>query len=98
MGAKPRLKRVNIDRQSKEIQDFIRNLPVTHKEGCLLIINGKPLIKVVANTDIPVDRKKLVAAIRARRDASRRLNQEWEAADRELWQKFEEVERKRKHG
>jgi len=92
MGAKPKLKRVNIDKQSQEIQNFISNLPVTHREGCLLIIHGKPLLKVEANTDIPVDRKKLVAAILARRDESRELLRDWDDANRERWGKIAEAE------
>jgi hypothetical protein len=90
MGAKPKMKRVNVDKQSKEIQDFVSNLPVTHREGCLLIIHGKPLMKVVANTDIPSDRKKLVEAIRARTDESRELLRDWDAANRERWEKMAE--------
>src|SRR5258708_35705808 len=95
-GAKPKMKQVNVDGQSKEIQDFIQNLPVTHREGCLLIVHGKPLMKVVANTDIPIDRRKRVEAIRAGREESRRLNQEWEAADEELEQKLMVTEKRRK--
>src|SRR5437660_12930840 len=96
MGAKPRMKRVNVDKQSKEIQDFIQSLPVTHREGCLLIVHGKPLMKVVANADIPVDRKKRIEAIQAGREESRRLNREWETADEELEQKLVAMEKRRK--
>ena len=92
MGAKTKMKQVNVDCQSKEIQDFIGNLPVTQREGCLLIIHGKPLMKVVANTDIPVDDGKLVKAIRARRDESRKLLKDWDDANRERWAKIAESE------
>ena len=92
MGAKPRMKRVNVDKQSKEIQEFIGNLPVTQREGCLLIVHGKPLMKVVANTEIAVDHRKLVQAIRARRDESRELLKDWDDANRERWAKIAENE------
>jgi hypothetical protein len=91
MGAKPRPEQVDVDRQSEEVRSFIRKLPVTN-EGCLLVLNGKPLYKVVLNSTFPVDRKKLKQAILSRRDESRRLNQEWADADRQLWEKLEEME------
>ena len=42
----------------------------------------------VTSSDVPsdaVDIAKLEAAIRARRDLSRVLNQDWEIVDRETW-------------
>lgn len=35
---------------------------------------------------VPIDEVKLTAAILARRDESRELNQDWEHADREVWE------------
>ncbi len=90
MGTNQRWKRVIVDKFSKEIQEFIDNLPVSQKEGCILVIHGKPLLKVVANTDIPVDSKKLVRAIRDRRDESRELLKEWEAVTSERWSRIRE--------
>jgi hypothetical protein len=92
MGAKPELKRVNIDNQSQDVQALIHSLPIS-REGCVLVIHGKPLFKVIPNPEVELDRVELREAIIARRDESRRLNQEWEAADMELWQKVEEMER-----
>jgi hypothetical protein len=91
MGAERKPAQVDIDRQSEEVRSFIRKLPVTDV-GCLLVLNGKPLYKVVMNPSIPVDRKKLKEAILSRRDESRRLNQEWADADRQLWQKLDDLE------
>jgi hypothetical protein len=79
--------RVNINKQADVIQAFIRSLPVD-REGCVLELDGKPLLRVVPITDAPVSSAKLKAAILSRRDESRRLNKEWEAVDREMWEKL----------
>jgi hypothetical protein len=98
VGTKPKkLERVNVDQQSEEIRSFISKLPVTD-EGCLLVLNGKPLYKVVLNTAFSLDKRKLKEAILSRRDESRRLNQEWADADRELWRKLDEMENQGEQG
>ncbi len=83
------MKRVNVDKQNEGIREFIHSLPV-EKEGCILIVNGKPLLQVVPVTNISVDKRKLKKAILARREESRRLNRDWEAVDAEGWDRIDE--------
>ena len=78
------MKRVNVDKQNECIREFIHSLPVD-KEGCILVVDGKPLLQVVPVTKVSADQVKLKKAILARRDESRRLNQEWEEVDQEGW-------------
>lgn len=85
------MKRVNVDKQNECIREFIHSLPV-EKEGCVLIVNGKPLLKVVPITEVSVNKEKLRKAILARRDESRRLNRDWEVVDEEIWRKLDELE------
>jgi hypothetical protein len=59
----------------------------------LLSIDGDPLLKVIPNPEVIVDKRKLKEAILRRRDESRRLNAEWEFVDQEMWDKIEEMER-----
>jgi sulfur carrier protein ThiS len=87
----PKLKRVKLDEQSEQVQAFIRSLPLG-REGCVLEINGKPLLKVVPITDVVVDEAKLKAAILARREESRQNHKEWEAANRERWEEIAGME------
>ena len=57
-------------------------------EGSILELKGEPVLRVLPmiEGELAVVRAKLKAAILLRRDESRRLNGEWEAADRELWE------------
>jgi hypothetical protein len=81
------MKTVCLDCVSEEIKKFIRTLPIG-REGCILEMNGRPLLEVVPIYDAPVDKAKLKQAILNRRDESRRLNAEWEAVDREMWERI----------
>jgi hypothetical protein len=92
MGSKQRAKRVNVDRLSQEIRDFVMNLPVTLREGCVLVVDGKPLMRVEANPEFFLDRKKLKAAILERRDESLELLGDWNAANAERFEKIDEAE------
>ena len=83
---------VDLSCASEQVQQFIRSLPL-ERDGCILVVDGKPLLKVVPLTEVVVDRAKLKAAIRRRRDESRKLNEEWEAVDREMWEKIAASER-----
>lgn len=78
------MKRVHLDKKSKQIKEFVQSLPLD-KNGCILDLNGKALLRVLPACDVPVDRAKLRAAILKRRDESRRLNQDWQYVDREMW-------------
>jgi hypothetical protein len=51
-------------------------------------LEGEPVLKVQSVKDESIDRNKLRAAIRRRRDESRRINKEWEEVDREMWDKI----------
>jgi hypothetical protein len=85
------MKTVSLDKTSKDVQAFFRSLPL-ERDGCILEINGKPLLRVVPITEVSVDRSKLKAAIRTRRDESRRLNAEWRDVDRDMWEKLAKTE------
>jgi hypothetical protein len=76
---------VSLDQASKAVQQFFRSLPL-ERDGCILEMNGKPLLRVVPITEVSGDRSKLKAAILARRDESRKSNADWQAVDREMWQ------------
>ena len=81
------MRTVSLDQASKEVMEFFRSLPI-ERDGCILEMDGKPLLRVVPITEVSVDRGKLKAAILARRDESRKLNEEWQAVDREMWKKM----------
>lgn len=78
------MKHINLDKEPDRIKRFVRRLPVD-PDGSILEINGEPIVKLLPVHDQPVDKAKLRAAVRRRREVSRELNREWEAADRELW-------------
>ena len=85
------MKAVSLDQASKAVQQFFRSLPL-ERDGCILEMNGKPLLRVVPITEVSVDRSKLKAAIVARRDESRKLNADWQAVDRDMWEKLAKAE------
>src|SRR5689334_17371833 len=102
---------INLDREDKKIQEFVRSLS-ENAGGSVLELGGRPVLQVVPVGDESVEREKLKAAIgkrlgrkrpgrrRAldpeklkaailkRRDESRELNKEWDAVDREMWDKL----------
>ena len=81
------MKRISLDREDERVKKFVRSLPVD-SGGSILELEGQPLVKVVPVADEPVDKAKLKAAILKRRDESRRLNKEWDAVDREMWDRL----------
>jgi hypothetical protein len=85
------MKRIKLDRKGDEIKAFIRSLSGT-TAGAILELDGKPVLKVLPIGAEPVNQAELKAALERRRDESRKLNQEWEAADRELWKRLEDAE------
>jgi hypothetical protein len=80
------VKHINLDREDERIKRFVRSLPID-PDGSVLEINGEPVVRVLPVVDEPVDDKMLREAIRNRRTASRMLNKEWEAVDRETWER-----------
>ena len=92
MGARSKARRVNVDRLSREIREFVMTLPVTMKAGCVLVIDGKPLLKVEANREFVPDRKKLRTAIIERRDESLELLRDWKSANAERFERITEIE------
>ncbi len=91
MGAEPRLQRVNLEDQVEQVQAFFRALPVG-REGCVLVVNGKPLLKVLPVTEVVINKARLKEAILSRRDESRGVHQDWEGPDRERWDKIPDSE------
>jgi hypothetical protein len=81
------MKRINLDREAEQIKHFIRSL-AAESDGTLLELGGEPVVKVLPVVKKPVDRTKLKAAILKRRNESRQLNEEWQAVDREMWEKI----------
>lgn len=77
---------INLDRQTDQVKHFVLSLPVA-PEGSILELKGEPVLRVlpVIEREQQVDRKKLKEAILHRRTESRRLNNDWEAADRGVW-------------
>ena len=81
------MKRVSLDREGEQVKKFIRSL-ARASDGTILELDGEPIVRVFPVTKQSVDRVKLKAAILRRREESRRLNKEWEAVDREMWDKI----------
>lgn len=85
------MKHIDLDPQSESIKQFVLSLPVD-TNGSVLELNGKPVLRVLpAEDQPPVDPAKLRAAILARRDESRSLNEDWESVDREAWEHLSET-------
>ncbi len=79
-------KHINLDSQDEHVKQFVLSLEL-NPEGSVLEANGKPVAHVlpIINGAATYDTDRLVAAIRNRRDESRGSNQDWEHADREVW-------------
>jgi len=80
------VKHINLDAQDEHVKQFVLSLDLD-ADGSVLEADGKPVVRVlpIAGNGESYDREKLKAAILNRRDESRTLNQEWEHADREVW-------------
>lgn len=83
------MKHIKLDSKDDKIKKFVRSLS-KNSNGSILELEGEPVLKVLPVDEEPIDRKKLQAAIRRRRDRSRELNKDWEAVDREMWNKIPE--------
>jgi hypothetical protein len=88
------VKHIDLDAEDEHVKQFVLSLPID-PQGSLLEIHGKPVARVLpmAGAGVPYDRDRLKAAILARRDESRRLNDEWEHVDRESWERLPVDER-----
>jgi hypothetical protein len=80
------VKHIDLDSEDQQVKQFVLSLDLD-PEGSLLEIQGKPVARVlpVDGSGTPYDREKIIAAIRARRDESRALNEDWQHADRDAW-------------
>ena len=81
------MKRIALDRKDKKIKDFVQALGA-NVDGSILEIGGLPVLKALPVKQEAVDQSRLRAAIRKRRDESRSVLREWEAMDREMWQRI----------
>jgi hypothetical protein len=81
------VKHIALESEDDHVKQFVLSLPLD-AEGSVLELDGKPLARVIPiNGEQPsYDPEKLRAAILARRDESRQLNDDWEHADRDAWQ------------
>ena len=83
------MKHIDLDTQDERVKQFVLSLDL-EPEGSVLEADGKPVVHVlpIAGHGESYDREKLKAAILSRRDESRTLNEEWEHADREVWERL----------
>ena len=81
------MKHIKLDRKDDNIKKFVRSLS-KNSTGSILELDGEIVLKVLPVNEKPIDPKKMKAAIRRRRDQSRELNKDWEAVDREMWNKL----------
>jgi len=81
------VKHIDLDAQDEHVKQFVLSLQLDD-DGSVLEVGGKPVARVFPAAGGQPDREKLKAAILARRDESRALNAEWEAADREVWDRL----------
>lgn len=80
------MRHIKLDDESAQIKQFVLSLPMD-PDGSLLELQGEAVLRVLPPMEQKpfVDHAKLEAAILRRRDESRRLNEDWEAADRDVW-------------
>lgn len=80
------MRHINLDRETPQVKHFVLSLPL-EPDGSILELKGEAVLRVlpVIEHEQPVDQAKLKAAILHRRTESRRLNEEWEGTDREVW-------------
>ena len=86
------MRHIKLDKQNAQIKQFVLSLPVD-ADGSILELKGEPVLRVlrVLEREQEVDQAKLKAAILRRRNESRRLNDEWQAADQEVWDQTTEA-------
>ena len=81
------VRHINLDTQNQQVKQFVLSLSVD-RDGSILELKGEPVLRVlpVIEEEQAVDNAKLKAAILNRRGESRRLNDDWQAADRDVWE------------
>ena len=79
------MKHIELGNQTEPVRQFVLSLDL-EPDGSMLELDGQPIARVVPPRE-PVDREQLKAAILARRDQSRKLNDDWHDADHEIWEK-----------
>ena len=87
------MRHIKLDKENAQIKQFVLSLPLD-PDGSVLELKGEPVLRVlpVRDKEQRVDEARLKAAILRRRDESRRLNDEWSAVDREVWEQSQESE------
>ncbi|HTE19954.1 MAG TPA: hypothetical protein VK689_16440 [Armatimonadota bacterium] len=78
------MKHIDLDADDERIKEFVLSLPV-EPDGAVLTLGGEPVLRVLPIVNEPVDPARLKTAILRRRGNSRRLNEDWQAVDREVW-------------
>ena len=79
------VRHIDLDQQDEHVKQFVLALHLD-ADGSVLEVGGKPVARVLPVAgEVAVEREKIKAAILARRDESRKLNAEWEDADRQVW-------------
>lgn len=80
------MRHIKLDDENAQIKQFVLSLPID-PDGSILELEGEAVLRVLPMMEHNpvVDNSKLKAAILRRRDESRRLNEDWESADREVW-------------
>lgn len=77
------MKHVDLEQQDDRVKQFVLSAQL-EPDGLVLEVKGEPVARLLP---VGVDRERLKEAILARRDESRALNEEWQDADREVWEK-----------
>lgn len=79
------VRHISLNTQDKLVREFLLSLNLD-SNGTVLELNGEPMARVlpIVSQSQAVDREQLKAAILARREESRALNESWQDADREL--------------
>lgn len=80
------MRHIKLDDESAQVKQFVLSLSMD-PDGSMLELQGEAVLRVLPPTQQKpfVGDAQLEAAILRRRDESRRLNQDWEATDREVW-------------
>lgn len=78
------MKHIDLDAQDERVKQFVLGLQLD-SDGSLLEADGKPVARVLPADGAKYDHERLKQAILNRRDESRKLNEDWEHVDREVW-------------
>jgi hypothetical protein len=83
------MKRISLDTAESPVKDLVRSLS-QQQDGVILELEGTLVVTRPLLSE-PIDEDLLREAIRARRDESRKLNRDWSAVDREVWERESEA-------